>query len=517
MIAARLLLFILMMLAAAHAGSAIAQSGGTKKALSETALIASPEDLKDKRIAVLLGSAQASEATQRWPGATVLQFGSPTDMVLAIKTGKADAALSDGQPLKDILRQDPSLAILPQPLHRIPVGVGFNKENPALLTAFNAFLASIKRDGTYADMIDRWIEKGVYNMPELGPQPSGQVLTVGVSDGGMPFGGVVNNRWVGFDIEMAQRFANSQGKSLKIVSLEFGSLIAALVTGKVDLIAASIFITDERKQRINFSDPYFEETTVLLALRTRLPVQASTEGPTAGSGNWLARIKSSVRDNLLTENRYLLIWDGLKTTVLISILATALGTLLGALTCWMRMSKRGLLRLPAIGFISLLRGIPVLVLLLILYYVVFASVDINPVLVSVIAFALNFAAYSAEIFRAGIQGLDRGQAEAGIAMGFGRLRTFWYITLPQTIQRVLPVYKGEFISLVKMTSIVGYIAVQDLTKASDIIRSRTFDAFFPLLLAAALYFLIAWALLQAINLLERRTDPHLRRQRGRIA
>jgi polar amino acid transport system substrate-binding protein len=199
----------------------------------------------------LLGSAQASEATQRWPGATVLQFGSPTDMVLAIKTGKADAALSDGQPLKDILRQDSSLAILPQPLHRIPVGVGFNKENPALLTAFNAFLASIKRDGTYADMIDRWIEKGVYDMPELGSQPSGQVLTVGVSDGGMPFGGVVNNRWVGFDIEMAQRFANSQGKSLKIVSLEFGSLIAALVTGKVDLIAASIFITDERKQRIN--------------------------------------------------------------------------------------------------------------------------------------------------------------------------------------------------------------------------------------------------------------------------
>ena len=513
----RLLLPILLMLASLQAGNAIAQPAVAGKSVAETSLIASPEDLKDKRIAVLLGSAQASEATQRWPGATVLQFGSPTDMVVAIKTGKADAALSDGQPLKDILKQDPSLAILPQPLHRIPVGVGFNKGNPALLAQFNAFLASIKRDGTYADMIDRWIEKGVYEMPELGAPPFEQHLTVGVSEGGMPFGGVVNNRWVGFDIEMAQRFAHSQGKSLKIVSLEFGSLIAALVTGKVDLIAASIFITDERKQRINFSDPYFEETTVLLALRTRLAGLAASEDQKAPSGTWLARLKSSVQANLLTENRYLLIWEGLKATVLISVLATALGTLLGALTCWLRMSKRLLLRLPAQGFISLLRGIPVLVLLLILYYVVFASVDINPVLVSVIAFALNFAAYSAEIFRAGIQGLDRGQAEAGIAMGFGRLRTFWYITLPQTIQRVLPVYKGEVISLVKMTSIVGYIAVQDLTKASDIIRSRTFDAFFPLLLAAALYFLIAWALLQAINLLERRTDPHVRRNKGRLA
>ena len=513
----RLLLPILLMLASLQASTAIAQPAVAGKSVAETSLIASPEDLKDKRIAVLLGSAQASEATQRWPGATVLQFGSPTDMVVAIKTGKADAALSDGQPLKDILRQDPSLAILPQPLHRIPVGVGFNKGNPTLLAQFNAFLASIKRDGTYADMIDRWIEKGVYEMPDLGAPPSEQHLTVGVSEGGMPFGGVVNNRWVGFDIEMAQRFAHSQGKSLKIVSLEFGSLIAALVTGKVDLIAASIFITDERKQRINFSDPYFEETTVLLALRTRLAGLAASEDQKAPSGTWLARLKSSVQANLLTENRYLLIWEGLKATVLISVLATALGTLLGALTCWLRMSKRLLLRLPAQGFISLLRGIPVLVLLLILYYVVFASVDINPVLVSVIAFALNFAAYSAEIFRAGIQGLDRGQAEAGIAMGFGRLRTFWYITLPQTIQRVLPVYKGEVISLVKMTSIVGYIAVQDLTKASDIIRSRTFDAFFPLLLAAALYFLIAWALLQAINLLERRTDPHVRRNKGRLA
>ena len=142
-------------------------------------------------------------------------------------------------------------------------------------------------------------------------------------------------------------------------------------------------------------------------------------------------------------------------------------------------------------YISVLRGIPVVVLLMLIFYVVFASVNISPVLVAVLAFGMNFAAYVSEIFRSGIEGVDKGQSEAGIAMGFTRTQTFGFIILPQMIQRILPVYKGEFISLVKMTSIVGYIAVQDLTKASDIIRSRTFDAFFPLIMVAVLYFLIA--------------------------
>jgi polar amino acid transport system substrate-binding protein len=144
---------------------------------------------------------------------------------------------------------------------------------------------------------------------------------------------------------------------------------------------------------------------------------------------------------------------------------------------------------------------------MLIFYVAFAGVSIDPPVVAIIAFALNFAAYAAEIFRSGVEGIDRRQAEAGIAMGFGRLSTFLYIVLPQAVRRILPVYRGEFISLVKMTSIVGYIAVQDLTKAGDIIRSRTFDAFFPLILVAVLYFVIVWVLMLALDYVERATDP----------
>jgi polar amino acid transport system substrate-binding protein len=222
----------------------------------------------------------------------------------------------------------------------------------------------------------------------------------------------------------------------------------------------------------------------------------------------------SFRSNVIQEKRYLLIWDGLKTTVLISVLATVLGTLLGALVCFMRMSKRAVLNVPAKVYIAILRGTPVLVVLMLVFYVVFASVDISPVLVAVIAFAMNFAAYVAEIFRTGIEGVDKGQTEAGLAMGFTKLQTFLFIVVPQTVRRILPIYKGEFISLVKMTSIVGYIAVQDLTKASDIIRSRTFDAFFPLIMVAILYFAISWALMQSLEYLERATDPKVRRMKA---
>ena len=232
--------------------------------------------------------------------------------------------------------------------------------------------------------------------------------------------------------------------------------------------------------------------------------------PVLHSGGFLSFITSfagSFQSNIMQENRYLLIFEGLKTTIIISVFSTLFGTLLGAVVCFMRMSRSRVLGLIAKVYISVLRGTPVLVFLMLMFYVVFASIDVNPVIVSVIAFGMNFAAYVAEIYRAGIESIDKGQTEAGIAMGFTKVTTFLFIVLPQTVLRILPVYKGEFISLVKMTSVVGYIAVQDLTKASDIIRSRTFDAFFPLFMVAILYFSISWVLTLSLDYVERQVDP----------
>lgn len=127
----------------------------------------------------------------------------------------------------------------------------------------------------------------------------------------------------------------------------------------------------------------------------------------------------------------------------------------------------------------------------------------------------NFAAYVSEMFRTSIKSVDKGQQEAGIAGGFTKVQTFIYIVMPQALRQVLPVYKGEFISLVKMASVVGYIAVQDLTKAGDIIRSRTFDAFFPLIMIAVLYFIVSWSLALALDCVGFKLDPKRNRRTRR--
>lgn len=233
----------------------------------------------------------------------------------------------------------------------------------------------------------------------------------------------------------------------------------------------------------------------------------------SSENNFINSFTESFFNNIIAANRYLIILDGLKTTVIISIASVLLGTILGSLICWMNMSKLKVLQKLAQTYISILRGTPLLVLLMIIFYIVFASVNIDPVLVAIIAFALNFAAYSSEIFRTGINSINKGQTEAGIALGFSKTETFKNIVLPQAVRRIIPVYKNEMVTLIKMTSIVGYIAVQDLTKAGDLIRSRTFDAFFPLIMIAILYFSISWSIIKLIEYFEHKTDKRLQVKR----
>jgi polar amino acid transport system substrate-binding protein len=477
---------------------------------SAAAPLRSEADLAHARIAVLTGSASEGFATKQYPNATLSQFRSLGDLTIAVKTGKADAALSDEDAIQELIRNDASFALFGGALQTFDVGAGFAKNNGELRQAFNTFLADLRKSGTYDDMIRRWMERHETTMPAIALPKDGHPLRVGTSSTGLPAAAIQNNELVGFDVELIKRFGASLHRPVQFDDMDFGSLIAAVTAGKEDLIAAGMFITPERQQSIDFSDSYFRTSTRAFGLASRINAAplAKPEKP-----SFFSRLRDSIEANLMREKRYLLVVDGLKTTIVLSLLSTLVGTLLGGIVCFMRLSRHALLRVPAKVFIDLIRGLPVLVLLMLIFYVVFASVDISPLLVSVIAFGLNFGAYAAEIFRSGIEGIDRGQVEGGISLGFTRTSTFVHIVLPQMIQRVLPIYKGEIISLVKMTSIVGYIAVQDLTKVSDIIRSRTFDAFFPLIGAAILYFLLSWLLVLAIGQVERWTNPKARRGR----
>ncbi|MFQ8689572.1 MAG: amino acid ABC transporter permease, partial [Blautia sp.] len=155
-------------------------------------------------------------------------------------------------------------------------------------------------------------------------------------------------------------------------------------------------------------------------------------------------------------------------------------------------------------YITVIRGTPVVVQLLIIYFVVFASMDVSKVFVAVMAFGMNSGAYVAEIFRSGIMSIDEGQFEAGRSLGFNYAQTMLYIIMPQAFKNVLPALGNEFIVLLKETSVAGYIALQDLTKGGDIIRSRTYDAFMPLIAVALIYLVMVMIFSKLVTLLERR-------------
>ena len=201
--------------------------------------------------------------------------------------------------------------------------------------------------------------------------------------------------------------------------------------------------------------------------------------------------------------------DGLKITLIVTIFAVLIGILLGFLIAIVRTThdKTGKLKiLNAICkvYLTVIRGTPVVVQLMIIYFIIFGSVDISKVLVAIIAFGINSGAYVAEIFRSGIMSIDNGQFEAGRSLGFNYAQTMMYIIMPQAFKNVLPTLCNEFISLLKETSVSGYIALQDLTKGGDIIRSRTYDAFMPLIAVALIYLAMVMIFTKLVSLLERR-------------
>lgn len=223
----------------------------------------------------------------------------------------------------------------------------------------------------------------------------------------------------------------------------------------------------------------------------------------------MQELKSSFISNYIDDNRWRYITDGLKITLLVTVFAVLIGVVLGFLIAIVRTThdKTGKLKiLNAICkvYLTVIRGTPVVVQLMIIYFIIFGSVDISKVVVAIVAFGINSGAYVAEIFRSGIMSIDNGQFEAGRSLGFNYAQTMMYIVMPQAFKNVLPTLCNEFISLLKETSVSGYIALQDLTKGGDIIRSRTYDAFMPLIAVALIYLAMVMIFTKLVSLLERR-------------
>lgn len=212
---------------------------------------------------------------------------------------------------------------------------------------------------------------------------------------------------------------------------------------------------------------------------------------------------------VIYDNRYKYILEGLFNTIIIAFFAVIIGVIIGTIVALIRNNydqnqKFKLLNHLCNLYVSIIRGTPVILQLMIIYYVIFKSVNIDIIIVSIIAFGINSGAYVSEIIRAGINSIPKGQSEAGYSLGLKYAQIMQHIVLPQAIKNVLPALGNEFITLLKETSVGAYIGVVELTKASDIIASRTYDYFFPLVITALIYLIMTLGLSKLVNTMERR-------------
>ena len=212
----------------------------------------------------------------------------------------------------------------------------------------------------------------------------------------------------------------------------------------------------------------------------------------------------SIYDTMIAGQRYVLIFQGLGVTLLIAFCAIIIGTILGCILALMKISDNRILKGIGTLYTTILRGLPLATQLMIFYFVVFAPLHLPKLVVAILAYGLNSGAYCTEIFRAGIQGVDIGQSEAGRSLGLSKRQTLFKIILPQAVKAVLPTYTSEFIVLIKETSVASFIAVMDMTKAGDMIRNATYNAWIPLLTCAIIYLILTLGLTKVFDIFEKR-------------
>ena len=444
----------------------------------------SEADLAGLRVATGAGTCYDMEMSKR-DDITLILY--DADILQSILIGKADVIVHDETVFNANICRETGIKIAMKGTEEFPTALMFRKSDIGLAEACNATQRRLVEDGTMARLKEYWLEDEYLDTEQFTHIPeetSGTPLHVACVTTMAPISFVVENEWYGIEIDLVRELAKDLHRPVEFKQYDLSSAMMALTTGKAD-------VTPERQQQFLFADPYHGYTSAYYVV--------DKDAARKKAGLWNS-LKKSINQNLIKENRWKYITSGLWETIKITILAILLGSVLGAGLCAMTRSRRKWLQSVAGAYNWLMAGIPMLVLLLILFYVVFAGTPLNATAVAVIAFALNFASGACGVYNSALSAIPIGQTEAGLALGFTRLQTFFHIVFPQALKRGLPLFKGQCIALLKGTAIVGYIAIQDLTRAGDIIRSRTFDALLPLLVVTVIYFILAWLIGLLLNL-----------------
>lgn len=479
----------------------VAFNSATKVNAKDKNEVTCVDDLPGASIGVQLGTTAdiyASDYEGDDAGTQIERYNKGADAIQALLQNKIDCVMIDEQPAKAFVKKNPSLQILDEAFADEEYAFAIAKGNTSLTAEVNEALASLKEDGT----IDSIIHNYIGTDEEIGKSPyvkkdverTKGTLVVATNATFPPYEYYENDAIVGIDMDIMQAICDELGYDLSIEDMEFDSIITAVQSGKADVGAAGMTVTDERKQNVDFSDSYTTAKQVIIV---------SGDGQAASLS-----FSEKFHQNFIEDNRYMYLLKGLGNTIVITIFALLIGIVFGSFLAIVRTThdrNGGLNILNALAkvYLTVIRGTPTMVQLLIIYYVVFASTNVSKVFVAIIAFGLNSAAYVAEVVRSGIMSVDQGQFEAGRSLGLPYHKTMRLIIIPQAFKNILPALGNELITLLKETSISGYIGLVDLTKGSDIIRSVTYEAMMPLGMVALIYLCLVLVLTMLVNKLER--------------
>ena len=467
----------------------------------------SVEELRQKRIGIQTGTNFDLLIRNAFPDAKPSYYNNQSDLLAALTAGNIDAFPSDEPVIRYIINQGyAGITYIPEYIDSFDFAYCFSKtdDGERLCAEFSEFISSLQADGMLSELKEKWFgaDETGKQIPDYRTFPAPKGTLIMATDGDYPpFEYVRNGEVVGYDVDIAAQFCEAYGYGLQVQIMNIDAVLPAVQSGKCDFVGSALTITPERAESVLFSTPNYSGGVVLV-VRSNTGNQEST---------FWSGIKSSFDKTFIREKRWSLFLEGITNTLLITVLSLLCGTALGfGVFMLCRNGNRianGITRFS----MWLVQGTPMVVLLMILFYIVFGKAAISGVLVAVIGFTLTFGASVFGLLKMGVGAVDSGQYEAAYALGYPNRRTFFTIILPQALPHVLPAYKGEIVSLIKATAIVGYIAVQDLTKMGDIVRSRTYEAFFPLIAVTVIYFVLEALLEFVISRIGLSLDPRRRK------
>lgn len=471
---------------------------GNKSSISASD-IKNIDDLSGKKIGVQIGTTgdiYVSDYEKDGKGTTVERYNKSNDAISSLKNGKIDCVIIDEEPAKAFVKSNSDISILEEEFVSEEYAICISKENKELTKQINQALSELRQDGTLQKIIDNYIEENKeyhYESPESLTYENGELI-MATNATFPPYEFYENNKIVGIDVDIVTAIADKLNRKVRIEDMEFDSIINAVQGGKADIGAAGMTVTEERLKNIDFSDTYIMSKQVIVVRN--------------GKNNMMLSIRDSFYQNFIEDNRYLYILKGLGNTLIIALMSVVLGIILGFFVAIIRATYEKTGTLKILNFICrlyliIIRGTPAMIQLLIIYYVIFASSSMNKIFIVTLSFGINSGAYVAEIIRGGILSLDQGQFEGARSLGLTHWQTMIFVILPQTFKNTLPSLANEFIVLLKETSISGYIGLLDLTMAGNIIRSNTYQAFFPLISVAIIYLVIVMILSAGVHRLER--------------